>query len=261
MIVCYAHGDGLGHLTRLRAFLHTVGRTDEVALWSPSPFAADPRVTGGLRAVPDASGADELIVDAFPAGLKGELRRTTTPAVHLARLLRWDRYLPLLPADPPRFGRTYVLEPLADAHRAYLETVSDEIVELELTDPPAPEPEPLTGWLIMHSGPDAELLELVAYARDMAAMEGVRPRFTLAAPRRPAGLPADVGHRAVYPAWPLARHADRTVTAAGFNTVRQLAPWRDRHRVLPFPRTLDDQYARAARLRSTSGTGPRSARP
>ncbi|WP_433333188.1 hypothetical protein [Spirillospora sp. CA-294931] len=284
MIVCYAHGDGLGHLTRLRAALHTLGETGPVTVLSGSPFAADTRVTGGWTVRPGADLASlaprELIVDAFPAGRRGELTASAIPpgarVTHLARLLRWDVYAPLLPDDPPRFDRTFVLEPLADGHRAHLDAVSAEVVPLDLVDPPAvaapgtchcggttphtPRADPSApprsatgsgpdGWLIVHSGPDAEILELVAYAEDMAALEGVAPRLTVVAPRRPEGLAASIGHLDVYPAWPLARHAERIVTAAGFNAVRQFAPWRERHRVLPFPRTLDDQFARAARLR------------
>ncbi|WUH97880.1 hypothetical protein OHR68_30865 [Spirillospora sp. NBC_00431] len=255
MIVCYAAGDGLGHLTRLRSVLHTLRLDGPVTVVTASPFAADPRVTDGWRVAPSldlaAVTADEVIIDAFPAGLKGELTRVPPgPRVtHLARLLRWDAYQPLLPTDPPRFDRTFVLEPLAPAHHAYLRAVSGEVTPLTLTDPPA-EPIDVDGWLIVHSGPDAETLELVAYARDMAAVEGVRPPMTLVSPHKPDGLPPGVAHLNAYPASQPGPNVERIVTAAGFNAVRQFAPWRDRHRVLPFPRTLDDQFTRAARARS-----------
>lgn len=267
MIACYARGDGLGHLTRIRAALHTLGRAGEpVTILTGSAYAADPRVVGDWTVLPvEALAAltpDELIVDAFPAGLKGELTAAMIPSgarvTHLARRLRWDAYEPMLPAAPPRFDRTFVLEPLEADHLAHLERVSGEVVPLTLVDPPADGPS-LDGWLIVHSGPDEEILELVDYARDTAALEGLRPAFTLIAPGRPDDLPADVAHLDIYPAWPLAEGADRIVTAAGFNAVRQFAPWRDRHRVVPFPRTLDDQFARAAAIRSTSSSGPRSA--
>ncbi|TDB85412.1 hypothetical protein E1264_21335 [Actinomadura sp. KC216] len=252
MIVCYAAGDGLGHLTRLRSVLHTLRLDGPVTVVTASPFAADPRVTGGWRIVPslDAAGAEEVIIDAFPAGLKGDLARIPPgPRVtHLARLLRWDAYRPLLPADPPRFDRTFVLEPLAPAHTAYLRTVSGRVAPLTLTDPPA-EPLDVDGWLIVHSGPDAETLELVAYARDMAALEGVAPPMTLVSPHKPDDLPPGVAHLDAYPAGPPGPNVERIVTAAGFNAVRQFAPWRDIHRVLPFPRSLDDQFARASRVR------------
>ncbi|WP_131737100.1 hypothetical protein [Actinomadura roseirufa] len=269
MIVFYACGDGLGHLTRLRAYLHTLGAgggvpPGEAAVITASPFARDRRVVDGLRVIAASDPAralaalrpDEVVVDAFPAGLKGEL--TVLPGdarvTHLARLLRWDAYRPLLPADPPRFDRTFVLEPLDPAHEAHLRGVSAEIGPLTLIDPPA-EPLDLDGWIIVHGGPDEEILELAGYARDMAALEGAAPRMTVVSPRRPAGLPAGFAHLDAYPACPPGPRVERIVTAAGFNAVRQFAPWRDRHRMLPFPRTLDDQFTRARRARE-----PRPAR-
>ncbi|MFD0691808.1 hypothetical protein [Actinomadura fibrosa] len=262
MILCYARGDGLGHLTRLRAVLHTLGRDGEVAVVTGSPFAADPRVADGWLVRDDLSRAlaelepDELIVDAFPAGLKGELGAlpavpSGTRVTHLARLLRWDAYRPLLSAVRPRFDRTFVLEPLDPAHEAYLRAVSDEVAPLALTDPPS-EPLDAEGWIIVHGGPDAEIRELVAYAADMAAAERARPPMTLVAPRRPDGLPAGIAHLDAYPACPPGSRVERIVTAAGFNSVRQYGPWRDLHRMLPFPRSLDDQFARARRARSAA---------
>ncbi|GAA4063260.1 hypothetical protein [Actinomadura miaoliensis] len=273
MIVAYVRGDGLGHLTRLRAFLHTLGRAGEpVTLLTASTYATDPRVTAGYEVVRAPGGLDrtglarwtaatladlapdELVVDAFPAGLRGELTAAAVSGaarvVHLARLLRWDAYRPLLPADPPRFDRTYVLEPLDAEHLAHVRAHSAETAPLELSEPPVACPAASPGgWLVVHAGPEGEVQELLRYARDMAALENVRPRLTLVSPRRPAHLPGDVGHLDIYPAWPLFAQAERVITAAGFNAVRQLAPWRDRHRMLPFPRSLDDQFTRAARHR------------
>ncbi|MBC6459411.1 hypothetical protein [Actinomadura sp. HBU206391] len=272
MIVCYAQGGGLGHLTRIRAFLHTTRRRERVTILTGSPFAADARVVGGHEVLSAPAGMDrdglsrwigaaladlaprELLVDAFPAGLSGELHSGVAPAgtrmVHLARLLRWDAYRRLLPAAPPRFDQTWTVEPLTRAHHAYLGSVSSALAPLELAEPPADAVPPSPGgWLIVHTGPAAEVLDLVEYARESAAAENARPRFTLVSPQRPAGLPAEVAHLDVYPAWPLFPESERIITAAGCNAVRQLAPWRSRHRMVPFPRRFDDQFARAARHR------------
>ncbi|MCP2337043.1 hypothetical protein [Actinomadura rupiterrae] len=253
MIACYAHGAGLGHLTRVRAALRALGREDEpVTIVSDSPFMQ--RVLPGWDVAASLADvrADEVWVDAFPAGIDGELEIPSGQhVVHLARLLRWPVYEALLPAKRPRFDITYICEPLAPAHEAFLREVSDEVKPLELVDPPAaPHDIEIDGWLIVHSGPDDEIRELVAYATDIAAAEGLSPDFTLVAPRLPDGLPVEVVHHDVYPAWPLGAQAERIVTAGGFNAVRQFAPWRERHRIMPFPRRLDDQFARAARVRN-----------
>ena len=177
--------------------------------------------------------------------------------MHLARLLRWDAYRPLLPPEPPGFAQTYLVEPVTPEHEAYLRSVSGAVTPLELVEPPVPESSVVDGWLIVHSGPETEIVELVEYAREMAGLEGVRPRLTLVSPGRPDGLPPGVAHLDVYPAWPLFP-AERIVTAAGCNVVRQLARWPDRHRMMPFPRRFDDHFTRAARVREPSAWSPRS---
>ena len=324
MIVCYARGDGLGHLTRLRAYLHTIGHHEPVTILTTSPFATDPRVTGlhtvltpppgpatspssadprtvltpppgpvavrpaparsGAHSIaaqaaatgpasarlPDAAaitsaeslwlrawvgevlrevGASEFVVDAFPAGLGGELDASVVPpgtrVTHLARLLRWPEYAGCLPDRPLRFDRTWLVEPVG--HEDYLASVSERVAPLRLAEPPADDGVGPGGWLVVHSGPAEETLELVAYARETARLEDARPALTVVSPYRPEALEPDVGHLDVYPAWPLFDRAERIITAAGCNAVRQAAPWRERHRMVPFPRRYDDQFARAAR--------------
>ncbi|MEU4625160.1 hypothetical protein AB0G04_34955 [Actinoplanes sp. NPDC023801] len=257
MIVCYARGGGLGHLTRVRAYLHTVHADEPATILSTSPFTADPRVLGPHRLLPAAAlpglRPATLVVDAFPAGPDGELRARSVPAgtrtVHLARLLRWDAYQRILPPDPIRFDEVRTLEPLSEAHAAFLGPGEP----LALTDPPASGAGlpgiPGGSWLIVHSGPATEINDLIGYARDCAEAEGRRPRLVLVAPSRPPDLAEDVSHVDPYPAWPLFASADRVISAAGFNIVRQMAPWRSKHRMLPFPRRWDDQFTRAARAR------------
>lgn len=274
MIVCYAPGGGLGHLTRVRAFLHTARPGRDAVILTSSRHAADPRVVGLHRTVGPPPGADpaawyvatlrdlapeELIVDAFPGGLYGELTPGSVPAsvrtlTHLARLLQWTRYRAVAPGPLPHYDHTWCVEPLADDHHAGLATVSKAIGPLDLVDPPDVPVISAAGvadqaWLVVHSGPAAEVAELIGYASEIADVEGVRPRFVLVSPLEP---PTDgVTGLDVYPAWPLFSRASRIISAAGWNVVRQTAPWRDRHRMLPFPRLFDDQFTRAARARLT----------
>jgi hypothetical protein len=265
VIVCYARGAGLGHLTRLRAYLHTIGHRAPVTILTTSPHATGPRVTAphtvltpppDLRAFLWEVGAAEFVVDAFPAGLDGELDASVVPpgvrVTHLARLLRWSAYAECLPERPLRFDRTWLVEPVT--HGDYLVSVSAHVAPLRLAEPPAAGGPGPGGWLVVHTGPDEETLELVSYARETARLEGIRAALTLVSPSRPAGLPPEVTHLDVYPAWPLFAGAERIITAAGCNAVRQVAPWRERHRMVPFPRRYDDQFARAARY-ATEPTG------
>jgi hypothetical protein len=172
------------------------------------------------------------------------------------------------------FGVTYVVEPIGDAQRASLATCSDELVDravVDIVEPArrrdlsivddlgsavgsdgrAPGARPQERWLVVHSGPDEETLELVAYANDVATAEAAAPAIVVVSPRRPASLDRGVAHLDVAPAWPLFAEADRVFAGAGSNVVRQLARHRDKTSLLPFDRRYDDQYERARRFTRT----------
>ena len=293
MILYYAMGGGLGHLVRARAVLHTLGLERHAALVTASPHARDRRVVGDLpvhAAPPEAGDADrpayrrwlgalirrlepeEIYVDAFPLGLLGELvalqgpsERTSSPRlVHVARLLQWPAYARAFPdVARARFHRTYLAEPLHADHEAALRAICDETLQLELRDPP---PEvaavaavdvlarelPARFWLVVHSGPREEVAELVAYAGELQRLEGDRSPIVVAHPQS-ASAGADLLTIDLHPATPLFARAARVVSACGFNVMRQMAPYRERHRVLPLPRRYDDQFTRAARWRALSG--------
>lgn len=263
MVLYYALGGGLGHLARARKVLDALEVGSDAVLLTASEFAHDPRVTGpaSVLFVPEQRrGAhrrwlrhaladlepDLLIVDSFPAGVLGELcGLELPPARHVARLLRWPRYAARLDGPAPVYETSYVLEPLHDDHATWLGAHSRRVQPLELpaTEPTASTPEgPF--WLVVHSGPAAETADLVAHARERQAAEGASARLLVAAP----------DHEDIYPAAGLFAHAERIVTAAGFNCMREAAPYRDRHVVVPFERPLDDQFERARRAR-----GPASA--
>jgi hypothetical protein len=139
VIVGYACGDGLGHLTRLRAVMRERGRDDPVTVITGSRHAGDPRVVGDWQVVAAPRPVSrawiastlhefaptELIVDTFPAGLDGELDASVVPAgtavTHLARYLWWDRYSALLPARPLPFSRTWLVEPVGEDQWAFLD--------------------------------------------------------------------------------------------------------------------------------------------
>lgn len=257
MILYYAIGGGLGHLVRARAVLHTLGVADRAALVTASPFAADPRVVGELPVirVPDALDGDRaalrrwlgdlvaclrperLVADAFPAGVLGELEAgLAVPMDHVARLLRWPRYARRLDGPLPRIETTFAVEPLHDDQLAALRSASERVVALSLVDPPAPPRDDAAGAaLVVHTGPAREVCVLAS----LAARTGHPVRIA-----RPVGPDLDV-----HPASALFTRAAAIVTAAGFNAVRQAAPFGDRHLCLPFPRPLDDQRARARAVR------------
>lgn len=282
-VLYYAMGGGLGHLTRARAVLYTLGVADPVTILSASPLAADARVRGrhDLLAPDPALACDRpryrawlqhqfdglrpraLYMDAFPAGIVGEFCDFPLPGIpvyHLARRLRWARYCRQLIDSVPSLTSTYVLEPLDPVHAALLQHRSTDIQPLRLLDPPTPPPRALVEhlhdlkqdrplWLIVHAGSDAEVAALLRIAAEQGRATRPQPLRVLIAPRRPPHLPADVLYLDVYPAHPLFPLANRLITGGGFNVMRQAAPFADRHYALAFARRFDDQFARVAHHR------------
>ncbi|AXV06937.1 hypothetical protein DVS28_a2255 [Euzebya pacifica] len=256
-VAIWCPGDGLGHLTRAVAASHTLGMAPAgVTLLVDDPSAVDTRLSGvhqlDVARLP-LEGVEELWVDALPSG-RGELTMAALAGVptvnHLARRLDWSRYQRLLPADPPRFDRVLVTEPLPDQQRAWLAARSRSVEDVELHDPPAPPPpadivDLVRGsWLVVHSGPPSEVEELVATARDTARVVRTTARVVV----------IGSGGLDVLPAWPLLGLAARLFTGGGANTIRQVrlhAPGTP-HTAVPFPRRHDDQTARLARLRTAA---------
>jgi len=277
-VLYYAIGGGLGHLTRAVAFLRQQGLADGALILSASEYLDDPRVSAGIATlrVPDQLQhapeklrdwltrciADEqpslICIDSFPGGILGELCGLPAlegiPLWYLARLLRWPEYAVLLTAPPPRYAITWQLEPLHAAHAEFVQQHADELRGFLLEEPaeraagPAPPAEPY--WLVLHSGPPAEVAQLIAYADEMRRIEGNATRILIASHEPPSPLPDNCTHIDAYPAIALIAHAERIISAAGFNVIRDTSRVRDRQRILPFPRRYDDQFERARRVLS-----------
>jgi hypothetical protein len=270
VVLYYALGGGLGHLTRARQVLEALGWVPGATVLTASPYALDARVTGGLPVihVPDRLGRSRaefrfwleglleaarpsrLIVDSFPGGILGELcGMALPPAIHVGRRLRWRAYAQRLHAPLPPFEVGYLLEPLGEAHEHALVGASRSVEPIELPVPRDGGAAPLVEephWLVVHSGPDAETVELIEHAAELRTSSGLDHHILVVSPRPPSWLPDRASWRDIYPITPHLAGAERILTAAGFNVMRETAALRDRHHFIPFPRPLDDQYARAA---------------
>lgn len=279
-LLYYAMGGGLGHLVRARAFLHTLGLAADAVVLTASAHARDARVAAGLELLlapaelqDDAArlrdwlanaierlAIDRVCVDAFPAGLLGELCNFVPPRAvewwHVARLLRWDAYAPLLRGAPPRHARVFRLEPLHAAHQAFLDTHCARIEELELIDEADGAPSPVRSetpyWLVVHSGPAGEVEELIAYADELRVAERSTAPLWIASLDPPTRLPAHAHLVHAFPAQVWFAGAERIVSAAGFNLMRQTRAFRGKQSVLPLPRRYDDQFERARRAFSAA---------
>ena len=256
MIHYYAPGGGLGHLTRGRRVLDVLGI--DATFVTSSPYAEDPRVTGGRPAIaiPTESprewlrtlATDRLIVDTFPCGLQGELCGLDVKMDLVARAVKWDEYRRAVPGPLPRFENVWRVEPLPPDQEAAIGATAIPLL-LPTNDKPQTTSTPY--WLLAHSGPAEEVRELVAYAAELRRIAQSEERV-LVATRCAVDLPEHFEHIDAYPVAPLFANATRIISAAGCNVMQETEPWRDKHHVVPFARRFDDQFARAARRRLTA---------
>ena len=246
MILYYALGGGLGHLTRGRRVLEAL--RIEASLVTASSYASDPRVTGTFPVIhvpPHLEGdvdahrewlralaPSRMIVDTFPCGIQGELCGLDVPMDLVARPLRWDEYRRAVPGPLPRFERVWRMEDAALFYPRESESGGDAAALLNY-------------WLIVHSGPEDEVRELVAYTEELLRVEP-NPERVLVATRCAINVPPNFEIIDAYPVTHLYANATRIVSAAGFNVMLETEPYRDKHHVIPFARKFDDQFARAA---------------
>jgi hypothetical protein len=253
MIVYYAIGGGLGHRVRAQRVLDALGIEARIVTNDHLPI--------DWRSLD----AERLIVDAFPCGIQGELADVDIPMDYVARLLQWDDYVRSLgEVTWPRFQTTFIVEELTEAHAAFVQAQSDRVVELRLNvnvgrasarldHDKAYESAGLkpglrcfsSYWLIVHSGPESEVRELIDYAHQLKTIENSAAQILVA-------TQCDVEERIdEHPVHHLFADAERIISAAGFNVMLETEPFREKHIVLPFPRRFDDQFTRAARRRRT----------
>lgn len=271
MIACYAMGGGLGHLARARRVLRSLGcASADAAILSASPLARGPGIVpvprrlahsraefgAWLKKALRALAPSAVVVDAFPLGILGELADASVlpevPLYHVARLLKWNAYrdacVGQMRGTPRRYQASLVVEELAPEHREFLARNSERVFPFELAsnresntkNPFKKDPV----WLVVHSGPAAEVRALIEFAR-MKEKSAV-PRFIVVSPRA-LDLPAGVERIAHARPWELYPHAAHIVTACGFNSMHETAPWRAKHLFMPLERRFDDQALRAQR--------------
>jgi hypothetical protein len=136
-----------------------------------------------------------------------------------------------------------------DPHSVALAACSDHVEQLDLPPATRPPVTPEALWLVVHSGPEHEVADLVAYADEQRRLERSPAQLKVVSPAAPPELPPDAEAVDVYPATALYPRAERIFTACGWNAMRETEPFRDRHRFVPYPRPLDDQHARATAAR------------
>jgi len=271
MILFYGMGGGLGHLTRIRAFIAQFKIADYI-IASANPLATQLFTENHLVYLPAenktaddyAAALQEIIkeyhiseihIDTFPVGILGELSwlsATHLKLHYIARRLIWKSYAPLVEKSAPLFyEKVYQLEALEPGHLGYLKQCTKEVFSTNLQYPtpnPArvthPFQEPL--WLIVHSFHQEEVESLIRFAEDQARIEKVNPTFLVITDQSLANCPHQVLFD--FPAADWFPLAERIFTGGGFNAMQQMMPFKEKHKPFPFPRRFDDQFWRVGQL-------------
>jgi hypothetical protein len=197
-----------------------------------------------------------VALDTFPWGPRGEWRGVDDLRfVSIARRLNLSAYLAATAgpwfADSPTLRHTIICEPLATHHDALVRESGEATtlpgrIRFPAEAIGAPPPEDLTcmlheqrTWLVVHSGPEAEVQRLIALAEnDMRRVGG--GRLAVIAPRPLQGR----NSFEYFPAARLYRAAFRVVTGGGYNSVAELTAFPEKRLWVALPRRYDDQQGR-----------------
>jgi hypothetical protein len=278
MILYYALGGGLGHVTRALAALHTLEiREKAVVLCSAGipgleladnnihfvippnfSFREKDKLHAFIQQLIDETRPREFIVDSFPLGIYGELSNIVfkNSRSYVARILRWDRYTKLVGENFYAFDQTFLLENLHENHRFVVDRIGGRSSGLSLVDPPQtgfmpPIQNLEQQWLILHSGPEEEVDDLICYAKEIRNIENKHNPLLLVNPSVINKWDhLQLKHIRYYPGHLLMPKVDKIITGCGFNVMRQAKPFHHKHHFLPFARRFDDQHLRAAQYRN-----------
>lgn len=147
------------------------------------------------------------------------------------------------------------MESIDPSQLAWIKENSEEMQELEIEYPKSALPEEILEkltnlrrknqelWLLVHSEPLSEVLELIQYADEMSRLANRDRVLLVASIEKP-----EVGHIhwiPVYPARALFPYVDKIITACGFNLMQETKAYREKHHYMPFKRKWDDQWLRA----------------
>ena len=257
-----APGAGLGHLNRCLALAIEAKEFElDAIILTSSLFAKTLSAMSGIQIIElpmnkwvagveplvEDLDPDIIFLDSFPFGIRNEWSKIPAEkkCIYLARHLKIAAYFNKgnMHSTLRDFDKIVILESLEEKHQEMIsdsgvETISIKAITIADGDLIVQIPSRLKDLmvqdyqLIVHSGPDTELQQLVY------AAEKFDERIIIIAPR--------VSYRNYdvfdfYPAKILFPKATRIFSGAGYNSMADLIPYTGKSIIIPFERTYDNQ--------------------
>ncbi len=226
----------------------------------------------------------EIYVDVFPCGLVGEWNNITELLANFAeikfysinRRLKWKSYKQLI-IKPLFFETSFVVEELEIEHLTFITQNSKFMKTLRLNSLQSRFDKDITNslsnsqnnqhdylktsfWLIIHSEPLHELLILLEYALEKKFIQKSNSKIIIISQINKANIIKflktlhnllqiniyDIEVINTFETQNLMFHAEKIISACGFNIMQECKNFSYKHEYIPFERRYDDQFWRAA---------------
>ncbi|MFA5597775.1 MAG: hypothetical protein WDA26_09425 [Pusillimonas sp.] len=194
---------------------------------------------------------DKIIIDAFPAGVLGELSDLSADfdieCEYTARILKFADYMKRVSGDLPKFTKVNLAERIGEEQYARIQAMGAKLTTVRPTYPKmgAPIVElPKQCLLVVHSGKLSEVEQLVRFAEKIAETENIDKNIVIIGQEK--GLSDVFSYQChdLIDAHHLFEKAFAVFSGAGYNTMHQMSETKVNHYVIPFARPLDDQFLR-----------------
>lgn len=269
----YVNGGGLGHLSRISAFIFTLKiKISESIILTSSDFASLLFPTSSIKQIPNSFSKDikkltsfiqstinnnnfeNIYIDTFPLGILGELKFIDFQdirLIYISRRLKWKSYAPILDNNTFKYHLTYIIEQSSKEQFNFIISNSEKQISLALNyqkNKPSEDilvlfPSDKETWLIVHSTPIEEVYALLEHAKDIAKAEEKNPLFVIISQHKLKAT-SKIIQLNYFPAYNLFPYVDKVFSACGFNIMQQTKNFRKKHISIPFPRKFDDQFWR-----------------
>jgi hypothetical protein len=266
--MCYCMGGGLGHVYRHLALWQHLNpyvitnceavkngsiKLDGAGCFIPEPkdYADAEHLKKWVYGVIDEVKPDKIILDAFPAGVLGELSDLNADfdieCEYTARILKVADYMKRVSGRLPRFTKVNLAEKLGEGQYGWIKGMGAELVNIKpvYSKNGAPVVElPKQCLLVVHSGKLSEVEQLVRFAEKIAEAENIDKNIVVIGQAKGISDIFNYQCHETLNAHLLFDKAYAVFSGAGYNTMHQMSETKVNHYVIPFARPLDDQFLR-----------------